>query len=123
MRTLAEAWPAKSPLAGSAAELVTGLRRSWLAGLVDRRLTLQHHGANSGTKALTVIGSILAGGDSIDDTAVLRAGATSTLFNRTRAPSTIGSWLRGFKWCNVRQLDAVSRELLARLWSARGRPG
>ena len=97
-------------------------QRVGLAGLVDRQLTLQRHGANSGTKALTVIGSMLAGGDSIDDTALLRAGATGKLFDTTRAPSTVGSWLRAFKWFNVRQLDAVSRELLARLWSAGGGP-
>ncbi len=33
-----------------------------LAGLIDSRLHLAKHGANSGTKALTVIGSMLAGG-------------------------------------------------------------
>ena len=44
-----------------------------LAGLIDRRLRLARHGANSGAKALSVIGSMLAGGDSIDDVAVLRA--------------------------------------------------
>ncbi len=65
---------------------------------------------------------MLAGGDSIDDTAVLRAGAAESLFDGTRAPSTIGSWLRAHKWSNVRQLDAVSRELLARLWSAGAGP-
>src|SRR4051794_3857538 len=94
-----------------------------LAGLVDERLRLARHGANSGTKALSVIGSMLAGGDSIDDVAVLRAGATGSLFDATRAPSTIGSWLRAHKWSNVRQLDAVSRELLARLWAAGAGPG
>ena len=31
------------------------------AGLVDRRLHLTKHGANSGAKALSVIGSMLAG--------------------------------------------------------------
>jgi hypothetical protein len=93
-----------------------------LGGLVDERLQLAEHGANSGAKALTVIGSMLAGGDSIDDTAVLRAGAASQLFDGTRAPSTIGSWLRAHKWSNVRQLDAVSRELLARLWAAGAGP-
>jgi hypothetical protein len=46
---------------------------------------------------------------------VLRAGAAGELFDTTRAPSTIGSWLRAHKWSNVRQFDAVSRELLARL--------
>jgi len=93
-----------------------------LGGLIDRRLHLARHGANSGAKALTVIGSMLAGGDSIDDTAVLRAGAASALFDGTRAPSTIGSWLRAHKWSNVRQLDAISRELLARLWAAGAGP-
>ena len=43
-----------------------------LAGLVDARLHLARHGANSGTKTVTVIGAMLAGGDSIDDTALLR---------------------------------------------------
>jgi hypothetical protein len=93
-----------------------------LPGLIDGRLTLAKHGANSGTKALTVIGSMLAGGDCIDDVAVLRAGATGSLFDASRAPSTIGSWLRAHKWSNVRQLDAVSRELLARLWAAGAGP-
>lgn len=97
-------------------------QRLGLAELVDRRLHLVRHGANSGTKALTVIGSMLAGGDSIDDVAVLRAGAAVDLFDATRAPSTVGSWLRAHKWSNVRQLDAVSRELLARLWAAGAGP-
>ena len=38
-----------------------------------------------------VVGSMLAGGDSIDDTARLRAGAAVELFDDTRAPSTVGS--------------------------------
>ena len=53
---------------------------------------------------------------------VLRAGAAGILFDDTRAPSTIGSWLRAHKWSNVRQHDAVSRELLARLWAAGAGP-
>jgi DDE family transposase len=93
-----------------------------LAGVVDERLTLSRHGANSGVKALTVIGSMLAGGDSIDDVALLRAGALPGLFDLSRAPSTIGTWLRDFKWHNVRQLDAVGRELLARQWQAGAGP-
>ena len=97
-------------------------QRIGLGELVDQRLKLAEHGANSGAKALTVIGSMLAGGDSIDDTAVLRAGAAGELFDATRAPSTVGSWLRAHKWSNVRQLDAVSRELLVRLWAAGAGP-
>jgi hypothetical protein len=52
----------------------------------------------------------------------LRAGGNQRLFDQVRAPSTIGSWLRAFKWSNVRELDAVSRELLARLWAAGAGP-
>jgi len=96
--------------------------RIGLADLVDKRLHLARHGANSGTKALSVVGSMLAGGDSIDDVSVLRAGAAVELFDATRAPSTIGSWLRAHKWSNVRQHDAISRELLARLWAAGAGP-
>ncbi|MGV9349341.1 IS1380 family transposase [Streptomyces spiralis] len=97
-------------------------QRTGLAELIDDRVHLQAHGAHGGSKALTVIGSMLAGGDSIDDTSVLRAGATGELFNTTRAPSTVGTWLRAFRWHNIRQLDAVSRKLLARLWAAGGGP-
>lgn len=93
-----------------------------LSGLIDSRLTLANHGANSGTKALTVIGSMLSGGDSIDGTAIMRAGASAKLFDMTRAPSTIGTWMRDFKWGHARQLDSVSREVLARLWAAGGGP-
>jgi len=38
-------------------------RRIGLGGLVEQRLGLGPHGASSGAKALTVIGSMLAGGD------------------------------------------------------------
>jgi hypothetical protein len=52
---------------------------------------------------------MLVGGDSIDDTAVLGSGAMGEVLGAAGAPSTVGTWLRGFKWSNVRQLDAVSR--------------
>lgn len=93
-----------------------------LPGLFDARLHLGGYGAACGSKALSVIGSILAGGDSIDDVAVLRTGAAGTLFDQTRAPSTVGSWLRAHEWSNVRQHNAISRELLARLWAASAGP-
>ena len=56
------------------------------------------------------------------DVDLLRAGARPRLFDLTRAPSTVGTWLRGFDWFNVRQFDAISRELLARLWAAGAGP-
>ena len=37
------------------------------------------------------------------------------LFDGVRAPSTLGSFLRALSWGNVRQLEAVSRRLLAEL--------
>ena len=40
-----------------------------------------------------------------------------------RAPSTLGTFLRSFRWGHVRQLDRVSRELLARSWAAGAGPG
>lgn len=87
--------------------------------LVDEHVTLAGEGsANGGAKALTVIGSALAGGDCIDDVDVLRAGATPQLFDGVRAPSTVGTWLRLFIWAAVRQLDRVTRELLRRAWQA-----
>jgi len=55
--------------------------RIGLAKLVDQRLHLARHGSNSGTKALTVIGSMLTGGDSIDDVAPLQAGVAGQLFD------------------------------------------
>ncbi len=74
--------------------------------------------ANGGAKAVTVLGSMLAGGDSIDDVGVLRAGAAGVLFDDVRAPLTIGTWLRAFTWSNIRQFDAVARETLVRGWAA-----
>ena len=92
-----------------------------VAELIDDHLKLPDDAvgrANGGTKAMTVIGAMLAGGDSIADVDVLRAGAGPELFDQGRAPSTIGTWLRGFIWASVRMLDAVSRQVLARAWAA-----
>ena len=40
-----------------------------------------------------------------------------------KAPSTLGTFLRSFRWGHVRQLDRVSRELLAQAWAAGSGPG
>src|SRR5271166_3842019 len=58
---------------------------------------------------------MLAGADSIDDMDLLRRGAMDVLFGGIRAPSTLGSHLRSYTWGNVRQLEAVNRQLLAGL--------
>jgi hypothetical protein len=97
-------------------------QRLGLAKLIDRRVKLPADAvgrANSGAKAMTVVGAMLADGDSIDDTDVLRSsGAAEELFDDTRAPSTVGTWLRGFNWAAVRMLDAVLRTALGRAWQA-----
>ena len=80
--------------------------------------------ANTGDKIMTLVASALAGGDCIDDADVLRTGGTArTLGGTVKAPSTLGTFLRSFRWGHVRQLDRVSRELLARAWAAGAGPG
>ena len=73
---------------------------------------------------MTLVASALAGGDYIDDADALRAGRTSSVLGcMVKAPSTLGTFLRSFRWGHVRQLDRVSRELLARAWAAGAGPG
>ena len=80
--------------------------------------------ANVGHKAMTLIHSVLADGDCIDDVDALRAGATaSVLGHAVVAPSTLGTFLRSFTWGHARQLDRVSGQLLGRAWSAGAGPG
>ena len=97
-----------------------------LPQLVDRHLDLGRAPgrANTGDKMMTLVASALAGGDCIDDADVLRTGGTAcTLGSVVKAPSTLGTFLRSFRWGHVRQLDRVSRELLARAWAAGAGPG
>ena len=58
---------------------------------------------------------MVAGADSIDDLALLRHGVMSRLFSRIYAPSTLGSFLRAFRFGHVRQLDAIAARFLAGL--------
>ena len=51
------------------------------------------------------------------------ASTTPTCCAGLKAPSTLGTFLRSFRWGHVRQLDRVSRELLARAWAAGAGPG
>ncbi|HZA82996.1 MAG TPA: IS1380 family transposase [Actinomycetes bacterium] len=80
--------------------------------------------AHPGRKILTVVHSLLAGGDSIDDVEMLRAGATgSVLGHRVMAASTVGTWLRAFTFGHVRQLDRLAEVALTRAWAAGAGPG
>ena len=100
-------------------------RHLGLRELVDHHLDLggAPGRANTGDKMLTLVASALAGGDCIDDADALRAGGTVGVPGCVvKAPSTLGTFLRSFRWGHVRQLDRVSRQLLARAWAAGAGP-
>lgn len=90
--------------------------RIGLGGLIAERVDLGVPvGANTDAKALSVVAGMVIGADSIDDLDVIRHGAMPRLFDRLRAPSTCGSWLRGFTHGHTRQLSSVTGEALVRL--------
>ena len=76
-----------------------------LPQLVDRLLDLGDAPgrANPGDKISTLVASALAGGNRIDDADALRTGRSArTLGGTVKAPSTLGSFLRSFRWGHVR---------------------
>jgi len=77
-----------------------------------------------GRRAATLVHSLVVGGTCIDDADVLRAGSTaSVLSHKVMAPSTLGTFLRGFTFGHVRQLDSVTEKLLTRAWTLGAGPG
>jgi hypothetical protein len=94
--------------------------------LVDATVSLvdRSAGSRAGAKVLSLVSAMLLGADSIDDCDLLRAGETSrVLGHRVLAPSTLGTFLRGFSFGHVRQLDRVLAETLRRAWQAGAGPG
>ena len=105
---------------------ITLANRLGLGDLADSCLDLgpSPGRANVGDKLLSLTASALIGGDCIDDVDVLRSGDTERVLGfKVKAPSTLGTFLRSFRWGHVRQLDKVSRKLLARAWAAGAGPG
>ncbi len=93
--------------------------RCGLTSLLVETLTLAGKGtANAAAKILALIAGMVAGADSISDMDLLRHGGMNRVFDRVRAPSTLGTFLRAFTFGHVRQLDAVAAGLLARLAAA-----
>ena len=91
-------------------------RDAGLRALVDEHLSVPtDKGANAGLKVGSLVAGMVAGADSIDDMALLRHGAMRTMFDACYAPSTLGSFLRAFRFGHVRQLDAVAARLLSGL--------
>lgn len=95
--------------------------RLGLENLADRMIS---KGFMPGRKLCTVVAGMVAGADSIDDLAVLRAGDTQqVLGSRVMAPSTVGTWLRSLNFGHIGQLDRVFDEAFVRAWAAGARPG
>jgi len=93
--------------------------RCGLATLLTERLRIAARGgANATAKILALIAGMIAGADSIDDMDLLRHGGMTRLFTDSRAPSTLGTFLRVFTFGHVRQLDTVAAALLAGLSTA-----
>jgi hypothetical protein len=90
--------------------------RAGLGELSDRLLSVPtDKGANAGVKVSSLVAGMVVGADSIDDLAVLRHGGMGKLFSRIYAPSTLGSFLRTFRFGHVRQLDAIATRFLQQL--------
>jgi hypothetical protein len=61
------------------------------------------------------VAAILTGASHIDQVDRLRAGATQAVSPlRVMAPSTLGTFLRGFTFGHIRQLDRVIAETIRR---------
>ena len=87
-----------------------------LGSLLEQHLTVRGTaGANASAKACSVVFGMVAGADSIDDLDLLRHGGMHRLLPDVRAPSTLGTFLRAFRFGHVRQLDAVAARLLVAL--------
>jgi len=100
--------------------------RLGLESLVDDMVDLGERAgaARPGRKVMTLLQSMVAGGDCIDDADVLRSGATGQVLpHRVMAPSTLGTFLRSFTFGHVRQLDRVAEAALTRAWAAGASPG
>ena len=72
-------------------------------------------GANPAAKVMSLLAGMVAGADSIEDVDRLRHAGNAVVFDRIRAPSTLGSFLRAFTHGHVQQLNAVLRQTLIRL--------
>lgn len=87
-----------------------------LSDLVDEFVTVAGSaGANADVKVPALVAGMVAGADSISDMDLLRHGGMGRAFAEHRAPTTLGTHLRGYTFGHVRQLDAVASRLLAAL--------
>jgi hypothetical protein len=100
-------------------------RRLGLRELIDQQLDLGQRpgGARVGAKAMTLVASLLAGGDSIEEAGSLRMPGMATLLgHRVPAASTLGTFLRAFSYGHSQQLERVTEQALRRAWRAGVQP-
>ena len=100
--------------------VATLARRLGIGALVDAmvKIPAKRGGFLPGRKVLTLVHAMVAGATHIDHADLLRAGATGqALGHAVMAPSTLGTFLRGFTFGHLRQLDKVLGEVLRRAWS------
>lgn len=100
--------------------VATLVKRLALETLINAfvRIPSRRGGFQPGRKVLTLVHAMVTGASHIDHADVLRAGASDqVLEHRVMAPSTLGTFLRGFTFGHVRQLDAVLAEAIRRAWS------
>jgi Transposase DDE domain group 1 len=100
--------------------VITLAEQSGLSELLDNKIhiaapRIKSGSANPAPKLATLIASMCAGGDYIDDVDLVRAGGMKTLFHRVYAPPTVGTLSREFTFGHARQLDSVLAEHLAGL--------
>lgn len=87
-----------------------------LSDLVDEHITVAGSaGANAEVKVAALVAGMVAGADSISDMDLVRHGGMGRAFTERRAPTTLGTHLRGYTFGHVRQLDAIASRLLAAL--------
>jgi hypothetical protein len=102
--------------AGGLVPVVALGQRAGLGELARAHLTVPGGaGCAAGSKVAALVAGMVAGADSIDDMDLLRHGAMPRLFTGVRAPSTLGTFLRAFRFGHVRQLDAVAARFTAGL--------
>ncbi len=104
---------------------ITLARRLELKEAVEKHLCLGDTAgrANVGDKYMTLAASALIGGDCINDAAVLGSGDTAKVLGfRVKAPSTLGTFLRGHNWGNVRWVGQGEPNSAAARLGRRRRP-
>ena len=101
-----------------------------LGELVDRHVDLGDAPgrANAGDKVLTLVARGAGQWSRLwrtltTPTRCVLARPSGLLGCVVKAPSTLGTFLRSFRWGHVRQLDRVSREALAQAWAFGAGPG